>query len=433
MQIACLPVPISSITPRNSVPSSSISSNPRHIFNLSSFQNPRHSFFTLSFRKSSHKSQTGFKAPVLAVVMRSEEAIDDDAFYMRRCVELAKRATGCTSPNPMVGCVIVKDGEIVGEGFHPKAGQPHAEVFALRDAGDLAENATAYVSLEPCNHYGRTPPCTEALIKAKVKRVVVGMVDPNPIVSSSGITRLTDAGIDVTVGVEEELCKKMNEGFIHRMLTGKPFLALRYSMSVNGCFLDKIGEGASDTGGYYSKLLQEYDAIILSSSLSDKLSSISSQEEANVSIQPIKIIVASNAQQQSRILASSNTAEDSGPKVVVFTGKELVAESGTSSSGVETVVLENINLDSILDYCYRRGLCSVLLDLRGDIKDLEVLLRDGFEQKLLQKILVEVLPEWCVKDDERQIALSMNWLESKSVEDLQPKQLGGSVLLECYL
>ncbi|CAN6826088.1 unnamed protein product [Brassica oleracea] len=426
MQIACLPIPIFSITPRASVPSSSVSSNPRRVFNPASFQNPRPSFFTLSLKRS-HRSRTGFKAPPVLAAMRSEEAIDD-AFYMRRCVELAKRATGCTSPNPLVGCVIVKDSNIVGEGFHPKAGQPHAEVFALRDAGELAENATAYVSLEPCNHYGRTPPCTEALIKAKVKRVVVGMVDPNPIVSSSGITRLTDAGIDVTVGVEEDLCKKMNEGFIYRMLTGKPFLALRYSMSVNGCFLDKIGEGASDTGGYYSKLLQEYDAVILSSSLSDKLSSIYSQEETNVSIQPIQIIVASSNAQQSPILASSNMVEDSGLKVVVFTKEDMVAESG-----VETVVLENINLASILDYCYRRGLCSVLLDLRGDIKDLEVLLRDGFEQKLLQKIVVEVLPEWCVKDDERQVALSMDWLESKAVEDLQPKQLGGNVLLQGYL
>ncbi|ERM95024.1 hypothetical protein AMTR_s00009p00240120 [Amborella trichopoda] len=151
---------------------------------------------------------------------------NDDGFYMRRCVEVAKKAIGCTSPNPMVGCVIVKDGKIVGEGFHPKAGQPHAEVFALRDAGAMAEQATAYVSLEPCNHYGRTPPCTEALIRAKVKRVVVGMVDPNPIVASKGVERLIQSGISVTVGVEEKLCRRLNEAYIHRMLTGKPFFTL---------------------------------------------------------------------------------------------------------------------------------------------------------------------------------------------------------------
>ena len=114
--------------------------------------------------------------------------------WMQRCLTLARQGLGRTAPNPMVGCVVVKDGEMVGEGFHPKAGEPHAEVFALRMAGDRAKNATLYVSLEPCNHYGRTPPCAEAVVETGVARVVVGMVDPDPRVSGGGIERLRAAG-----------------------------------------------------------------------------------------------------------------------------------------------------------------------------------------------------------------------------------------------
>lgn len=136
---------------------------------------------------------------------------------MLRALELASTATGDTYPNPLVGCVIVNDdGETVGEGYHPKAGEPHAEVFALRAAGGLAKGATAYVSLEPCNHFGRTPPCSKALVDAGVKRVVIGFVDPDPRVSGGGIKMLLDAGVEVTVGCEETKSREINAEFIER-------------------------------------------------------------------------------------------------------------------------------------------------------------------------------------------------------------------------
>ncbi|GFZ06859.1 cytidine/deoxycytidylate deaminase family protein [Actinidia rufa] len=256
---------------------------------------------------------TGMRSHGGFVGVRCEVKDDgDDGFYMRRCVELARKAIGCTSPNPMVGCVIVKDGKIVGEGFHPKAGQSHAEVFALRDAGDLAENSTAYVSLEPCNHFGRTPPCTEALIKAKVKKVVVGMVDPNPIVVSKGLDRLRDAGIHVETGVEEELCKKLNEAYIHQ--------TLRYSLSVDGHFSNQLGEEVTKSGGYYSLLLQEYDAVILSSNLltANGLFPASKEPGAN---QPLQILISRNPRSPIQIPVFSTEAAS---KVIIFTDKETI-------------------------------------------------------------------------------------------------------------
>ncbi|XP_030541036.1 riboflavin biosynthesis protein PYRD, chloroplastic isoform X2 [Rhodamnia argentea] len=352
----------------------------------------------------------------------------DDSFYMRRCVELARTAIGRTSPNPLVGCVIVKDGKIVGEGFHPKAGQPHAEVFALRDAGNLAENATAYVSLEPCNHFGRTPPCTEALIKAKVRKVVVGMVDPNPLVASKGIDRLRAAGIEVTVRVEEALCKNLNEAFIHLMLTGKPLLSLRYSISLNGQISDHLGEGATDSGGYYSKLLQEYDAVILSStSLSDKLSLPTSREPgAN---QPLQIVIArgSNAKLEVPGLTAGVNS-----KLIIFTDKESGVESKASLQGVETVILDQINMNAILDYCKRQGLCSVLLDFTGNAYDFEELVKESVEQNMLQKVLVEILPLWCERND-RNASFPLNVAEVRKMKNLQPKIFDRSIILEGHL
>lgn len=344
----------------------------------------------------------------------------NDGYYMKRCVELARKAIGCTSPNPMVGCVIVKDEKIVGEGFHPKAGQPHAEVFALRDAGDLAENGTAYVSLEPCNHYGRTPPCTEALIKARVKNVVVGMVDPNPIVASTGVKKLQDAGIEVTVGVEEEICKRLNEAYIHYMLARKPYVTLRYSMSLDGHLLDQLGEEAVECGGYYSKLLQEYDAIIVSSTtLAENLSiPVSKEPGAN---QPLKIVLWKGSNSLINI-------PDAASKLVIVTEKDTRAEPQTVQEGIQTLSFEKISLLEILVHCKNQGLCSVLLDLTGNTVDFDDILKEGFEQNLFQKVVVEVLP-FLGGDHDRYL----NHIDLKGkVKKLTSSICGKSVLLEGY-
>lgn len=152
---------------------------------------------------------------------------------MARALTLAKNGLFTTSPNPRVGCVLVKNGQIIAEGWHKKAGYGHAEVEALKQTSD-SEGATAYVTLEPCSHHGRTPPCCDALIKAGIKKVVVAMQDPNPLVAGNGLKRLQAAGIEVVCGILEADAKALNRGFIKRMLTGKPFIRSKLAMSLDG-------------------------------------------------------------------------------------------------------------------------------------------------------------------------------------------------------
>jgi len=353
---------------------------------------------------------------------QAQAAGDLDSHYMRRCVELARKAAGHTSPNPMVGCVIVRDGRVVGEGFHPKAGQPHAEVFALRDAGDLAENATAYVSLEPCNHYGRTPPCTEALINAKVKEVVVGMTDPNPIVASKGIEKLQGAGINVRVGVEEALCRRLNEAYIHRMLTGKAFATLRATLSMNGIVTNQIGKGADQSGGYYSQLMKEYDGVIISSDLA-KMSTLPVSHEAGVN-QPQYIII---AQGESSRLHIPSLSKENASKAIVLADSPVTVEP----AGVEVAVLRQIDLDSILQLLAQRGLCSVLVDFREAGESFASLLTDFQEDKLVQKVVLEFLPVWLASEGLNNLAFGGR--QSFPLNNVEYMEVNGCMLLEGYV
>lgn len=176
------------------------------------------------------------------------EAIQTENWYMERALALALKGAGKTSPNPLVGAVIVKDGRIIGEGYHEVYGGPHAEVNAVAGATEDVEGSTIYVTLEPCSHYGKTPPCAELLVRMKFKRVVIAMTDPNPLVSGRGIAMLRDAGIEVESGVLEEEARRQNEIFLKYIQTRRPFVIMKTAMTLDGKIATSTGESKWVTG-----------------------------------------------------------------------------------------------------------------------------------------------------------------------------------------
>lgn len=193
-------------------------------------------------------------------------ATSEDARYMERALELARQGLGATSPNPLVGAVLVKDGRVVGEGFHRYAEVKHAEIVALQQAGNAARGATLYVNLEPCCHIGRTPPCTDALIAAGVKRVVAGMADPNPLVAGGGFHALREAGLAVDVGLQQESCERLNEHFAAFVRLGRPFVTLKAAMTLDGKIAAASGDRGWITGEqartYVHQLRHSHDALL---------------------------------------------------------------------------------------------------------------------------------------------------------------------------
>lgn len=196
--------------------------------------------------------------------MNAREA---DERFMRRALELAGRGRGLTSPNPMVGAVVVREGEVVGEGYHERAGQPHAETEALRVAGERAHGATLYVTLEPCAHWGRTPPCAPAVVAAGIRRVVVALEDPHPLVAGRGLEILRQAGLDVTVGVLAEEAAAQNRVFLTAVREGRPHVTLKAAMTLDGKIADLHGASRWITGDEARReghrLRAEADAIVV--------------------------------------------------------------------------------------------------------------------------------------------------------------------------
>ncbi|ODH01721.1 bifunctional diaminohydroxyphosphoribosylaminopyrimidine deaminase/5-amino-6-(5-phosphoribosylamino)uracil reductase [Nostoc sp. KVJ20] len=313
---------------------------------------------------------------------------DFDSRMMLRCLELARRALGRTSPNPLVGAVIVKDGEIVGEGFHPRAGEPHAEVFALKAASDRARGATIYVSLEPCNHYGRTPPCSEGLIEAGVAKVVVGMVDPNPLVAGGGIARLRAAGIEVLVGVEESACRQLNEAFVHRILYKRPLGILKYAMTLDGKIATTSGHSAwvtsQEARNEVHQLRAGCDAIIVGGNTvrQDNPYLTSHQVEAH---NPLRVVMSRHL----NLPESAHLWQTADAPTLVLTqeGANPDFQKLLLKQGVEVVELTSLTPDKAMAYLYERGFCSVLWECGG------TLAASAIAQGAVQKVLAFIAPK----------------------------------------
>jgi len=311
-------------------------------------------------------------------------ATADDYRWMARALELAARGLLTTTPNPRVGCVIVRQGEMVGEGWHARAGEPHAEVHALAMAGERALSATAYVTLEPCSHYGRTPPCAEALVKAGVSRVVAAMEDPNPLVAGRGLARLREAGIITLAGVQEAEARELNIGFISRMTRGRPWLRLKAAATLDGKTALENGVSQWITGDDARRDAHRWRAR--SCAVLTGIGTVRDDDpQLNVRAvpterQPLRVVVDARLETplNARLL-------DGGPVLVAAAINDADRIAALQRRGAEVVILPDkggkVDLPALMRELGRRGLNEVLAE--SGFKLNGSLLREGCVDELI--------------------------------------------------
>ncbi len=287
--------------------------------------------------------------------------------YMLRALELAQKAEGETSPNPMVGCVLVDEqGVIVGEGYHHKAGEAHAEVNALQAAGERAKGATAYVTLEPCSHYGRTGPCCKALAEAGVSKVVAACMDPNPKVAGRGLEYLRQAGIEVACGLCEQQAKKLNEKFFCWITKNRPFISLKYAMTLDGKIAAATGDSKWITGEearkFAHRLRRQHDAVLvgIGTVLADDPELTTRMVQGK---NPVRVILDSKL----RIPLQAKVLNDAAP-TIIFTGKDAAAEkiAMLEEKQVDVITLAasdgQLPLPQVIAELSKRNITSVLVE-----------------------------------------------------------------------
>lgn len=318
--------------------------------------------------------------------------IINDEFYMSLALDMAERAQGQTGINPVVGCVVVKDGALAGVGTHLERGMPHAEVHALNMAGSKAAGSTVYVTLEPCSHYGATPPCSERLIAEGVKRVVVACQDPNPLVAGRGLQMLRAAGIEVTTGVLEERAIRLNEAFNKFITTGLPFITLKTASTLDGKIASKTGDSKwisnEESRELVHSLRHRHQGIMVG------VATVIADDPALTTrlrvdgLQPVRIIVDS----QLRIPLDSRVARDGAAKTVVLTTElaDNAKRSALEGQGVQILVCgpgPRVDLKAALMELGRMGIASILVEGGGTLSG------SLLENKLVDRIIQFIAPK----------------------------------------
>lgn len=355
--------------------------------------------------------------------------------YMERALELAEKGRGRTSPNPLVGAVIVKDNKIVGEGFHEKAGEPHAEINALREAGEKARGATMYVTLEPCCFYGRTPPCAKAIKEAGIKEVIVGLKDPNPKVAGKGISELEESGIKVQANVLNKKITAQNETYIKYITTGYPFLLMKAAMSLDGKIALRSGErtwiSSEASQRRVHDLRDQYDAIMvgIGTVLADD-PLLTARINGKVPKNPLRIIVDSDL----RIPLESKIVKTAGEikTLIACANAEEERKKILQEKGIEILDLPKgdgkVNLSVLLKELGKKEIASILLE--GGSKLNASVLKAG----LVDKIILFIAPIFIGNRDATCLIDShinhMDETHKLSISNIQKSN--GDLIIEAY-
>lgn len=355
-----------------------------------------------------------------------------DEKYMRLAMQLAGNAIGRTSPNPLVGAVIVKDNRVVGCGWHRKAGTPHAEVHALNQAGELAQGADVYVTLEPCAHYGKTPPCAKALVEAKVKNVYGGLLDVNPKVAGKGFKILEDAGIHVEYGFLQDELRKQNEVFFKWIEHKKPFVVLKAAMTLDGKIATATGQSkwiTNETSRAYGyKLRDIYDGIMVGiNTVIEDNPMLTARVDGGKN--PIRIVVDSSL----RIDINANVVQDKSAKTIVATTDKADKDKilKLQAQDVDVIVVDKdendkVDIEKLLDILGQQNICSILVEGGATLNGSFV------AKKLVDKVYFFIAPKIIGgKEAKTPVAGTgiLNLQEALALKDIQIEKLEEDILI----